>query len=387
MSLPIRYSIRNALVRRASALLTALGIAMTVAVFTGIFALREGLEDIYRPRGRDDLAVYLRDGATSEGESGITREQVQILTKERPEVMRENGRPLAAAETYLAVFMDKIGGGRTNVPIRGVQDMTLRLHGDPLHVIEGRALQFGSNEIMIGKPLLGRIEGCQLGDTIKLNVTPFEVVGVFELPGAQGGEIWVDVERMMTALHQRVFQRVIARVDPATDYLRLNQALADDPRLPIKVSSERDYLAQQTTGLGTALAALAVLLTAIMGTAATLGAVNTMLASVAARVHEIGILLAIGYPGRSIFFAFLIESLVVGVLGGVLGMLLVLPLDGIETGAMNYNTFTDVSFQFRVTPTWLAISFFLACGLGVLGGVIPAALAARRKPVDALRRG
>jgi len=410
MALPIGYSWRNLLVRRVSTLFTALGIALTVAVFCGVFSLRNGFQQLYRPRGSLELALYLRPGATSEGESGITREQANILLKERPEIVRDAaGEPMAAAETYLAVYMKKLDGGLTNVPLRGVQPMSFRVHEVPPTIVEGRMLQWGADEIIVGEPLTGRMQGCRVGETVTLNLTPFRVVGVFTAPGAYGGEIWGDVERMMEALERPAFQRVIARIDPLaverevdvaavneeraagglaplpTALEALSEELRDDPRAPLQILSEREYLAKQTSFLSAGLLVLALFLTVIMGVAAVLGAMNTMIAAVSARTHEVGVLLAIGYRPRQVFGAFLVESALIGVVGGLLGLCIVAPFHGIETGATNWNTFTDVSFSFMLSPQIVGIAFGVAFILGLVGGALPAYSAARLEPVDALR--
>jgi len=386
MALPLAYTVRNIAVRRASALFTALGIAMTVAVFAGVLSLRAGFEGVYKPRGDTNLAVYLRPGATSEGESGLQREKVDILVKERPEIARDaEGRPVAAGETFLAMFLEKLDGGKTNVPLRGIQPMSIPLRGDALRLVEGRWLEFGSDELVVGRRLVTRMKDCQVGQTLVLNLTPFRVVGVMDSEAADAGEIWGDADRMMEAMQRPSFQRVIARVVPGTDFAALSAQLEHDVRTPVSVSSEREYLGKQTTATGGMLQILALILTVIMGIAAVLGSVNTMLASVSSRTHEIGVLLAIGYSRLSIFTAFLVESALIGLIGGALGLLIALPFDGIETGMANWNTFTDVSFAFTLTPALALQSFVLAFALGLLGGALPALRAARLRPVEALR--
>jgi putative ABC transport system permease protein len=387
MALPLRYSLRNVMVRRVSALFTALGIAMTVAVFAGVLALRTGFEQLYKDRGRTDIAVYMRPGAMSEGESGLTREQVEILVKERPEIAREeaSGRPLAAAESFLAVYMEMTEGGLTNVPLRGVQPMSVPLRQGRVGVGEGRWFEWGTDEVVVGRPLTERMQDCRVGDTLVLNMTPFKVVGVLESESAEGGEVWGDVERMLEALQRPAFSRVIAQVLPGTDIPAVSRELEHDARVPVQVFSELEYMARQTNITGQMLTFLADVLSVIMGLAAVLGAMNTMLASVAARTHEIGVLLALGYRRGAIFVSFLIESAAIGLLGGLLGLLIALPFDGVETGLANWNTFTDVSFAFALTPTLALQSFALAFVLGVLGGALPALRAARLKPVEAFR--
>ncbi len=386
MALPLGYSWRNLLVRRTSTLFTALGIALTVAVFCGVFALRNGFQQLYTPRGEEDIAIYLRPGANSEGESAIRREQANIIIKERSEILRDPlGIPIAAAESYLAVYMEKLDGGLTNVPLRGVQRKSFDLLPTPPQIVEGRMLSWGSNEVLVGQPLTSRMRNCQVGDTLTLNLTPFEVVGVFTTKGAAAGEVWGDVDRMMEALERPVFQRVIARVDPNADLNAISEALREDARTPLQVLSEREYLAQQTSFLSAGLLFLALFLTVIMGLAAVLGAMNTMLSSVSARTHEIGVLKAIGYKPPQIFGAFVFESALIGLVGGLLGLLIVLPFHGIETGATNWNTFTDVSFSFTLSPQIAATAFLVAFALGLIGGALPAWRAARLRPVDALR--
>ncbi|MEM7168443.1 MAG: ABC transporter permease, partial [Planctomycetota bacterium] len=320
MPLPIRYSIRNMAVRRMSTFLTAVGVALTVAVFAGVFALRSGLQQIYTDAGRDNLAIYLRQGATSEGESGIPRESAQILIKERPEIARNADEvPQAAAESYLAVYMEKVGGGLTNVPLRGVQPMSIELQGDALQLVDGRWMEFGTDEVVVGESVTRRMKNCRVGETIQLNVTPFKVVGVFRHDGVQNSEVWGDVERMMEALERPVYQRVVARVADGTDFEQVNNTLGEDPRISsLEVQSEAAYLASQTGALSLVLTIIAAFLTIVMGGAAIFASINTMLASVASRTHEIGVLRAIGYGPVSVFFAFVLESAAIGVLGGII---------------------------------------------------------------------
>lgn len=386
MALPFSYPLRNLAVRKTTTALTALGVAMTVAVFAGVFALRDGFQRAYEVGGRDDLGMYLRPGATSEGESGIARDRAEIILKERPEIERDaDGRPHAAAETFLAVYMNQISGGQTNVPLRGIQPASLKIYGARARIAAGRWLNWGSDEVVVGQPISARMMNCQVGDTLMLNTTPFLVVGVYEMDGAQGGEVWGDVERMMEALDRPYFQRILAVLRPGTDVEAVGKELADDPRVASKFVTERAYLAAQTGRLGGMLTVLAGILTVIMSLGAVIGAAITMSAAISARTHEVGVLMAIGYRRRDVVLALLLESAMIGLLGAFLGLLIALPFDGMRTGMMNWNTFTDVSFGFDLSPGLALKSFLLAFALGLLGGLIPALRAARLKPVEALR--
>ena len=387
MALPTGYTTRNLLRRRSQVLFTALGIGFTTAVLCGVLSLRNGFEQLFRPLGADEVAVYLRIGATSEGDSGIPRESARIIIKERPEILRDAaGRPLAAAECFLAMYMEKINGGLVNAPLRGIEAASLTLHPTPPQLIEGRWPDWGSDEVVVGRPLVNRMKNCALGDTLTLNTTPFDVVGVYEFDSSQGSEIWGPVDRMLEALDRPVYSRVIARVPLELDYEQATLELEQDPRLNISITRQSEYLATQTTGLSTSLLVLSVFLTFIMGSAAVIGTMNTMLATVATRTHEIGILLAIGYSRIEVFLAFLLESAQVGLIGGAMGLLMVIPLHGVETGASNFNTFTDISFSFRLSPTIAITAVGLSFLLGIIGGAIPAWIAANRQVVDAIRR-
>lgn len=384
---PLRYNLRSLFVRASSTLLTICTIGATVAVLAGMLSLQQGFATLFQERGREDVAVFLRKGATSEGESGITREQCAILTKEVPEVLRDDGgRPLASAEQYLAVRLRKFDGGETNVAIRGVQPMTFAIHGDDVRIVEGENFTPGSDELIVGEGLVDRIANCRVGDTLRINTVTFRIVGTFAGKGGYQSEIWGDLDRLAEALQRPVRSRVIAQVAQDTDFAAIEARYTDDKRLQPKVQSERAYLASQTERLSLTFTLLGVFLSTIMGIAAVFTGTNSMLSTIGARTHEIGILKSIGYRPLSIFVAFLFEAVLLGLLGGVLGCLLVLPFQGAQTGTMN-QTFSEVTFAFRTTSTALVASVLFAGCLGLVGGLIPAWRAARMTPTEALRRG
>ena len=386
MLVPFTYNLRSLFVRRTATLLTVLGIGATVAVLAGVLALQNGFASLFKGSGQDDVAVFLRPGATSEGESYFPRASALQLVKSVPEVaLDEEGQPLAAMEVYLAVRRFKLDGGETNVPIRGVQPASFKI-ARTLTIAEGRAFQPGADEVIVGRKLVGRIRDCALGDVIQLNTTPFRVVGVFDHDGPFTSEIWGDMDRMLDALQRPAPSRVVARVRPDASIPDLAARLEAHPDVPAKVLSERAYFAAMTERLSATLLFLGGLLGAIMGIAAVFTATNTMLAALAARTHEIGILLSLGFRPFPIFLAFLGESLVIGLLGGLVGAALTMPLNGAETGTMNFNTFTEVAFAFRVTPRVLATAIGFSLILGLLGGAWPAWRAARMRPTEALRR-
>jgi putative ABC transport system permease protein len=238
----------------------------------------------------------------------------------------------------------------------------------------------------VGEGLLGRIANCNVGDTLRINTGTFRIVGSFSGKGGYQSEIWGDLDRLSDALQRPVRSRVIAKVSPEADLQAIEDRYTDDKRLQPKVLNERDYLASQTSDLSARFLFVGGFLALIMGIGAIFTGTNSMLAAIGARTHEIGILKAVGYKPFAIFVSFLGESLLLGVLGGIVGCLMVLPFQGAETGTMN-STFSEVTFAFRTTPSAMLWSIVFAAGLGVIGGLFPAWRASRMTPTEALRRG
>ena len=384
---PLTYNIRSLLVRRSATLLTVLGIGAVVAVISGVLALQQGFERLFKDSGRDDVVIIMRKGSTDEGSSILGRDQAQTLVKSSTEIATNaEGRPLAAMESYLGVRRFKMDGGETNVPIRGIQPMSLELAGDALRLVEGRAVAPGTDEVMVGSKLSGRIRDCLLDDVIVLNTTPFRVVGIFSYDGPFASEIWGDVDRIGQALQRPVYNRIVARVKEGIEIEQFALRVDEDVSASADVMTEAAFLTKQTSVLSATLLWLGGILALIMGIAAVFTATNTMLSAISARTHEIGILLSLGFRPFAIFNSMLFESVVLCLLGGGVGCLIALPLNGIETGTTNFNTFTEVAFAFRITPMVLisAISFSLV--LGVLGGALPAWRAAHMEPTQAMRR-
>jgi putative ABC transport system permease protein len=384
---PFSYNLRSLFVRKATTFLTVLGIAATVTVVSGVLALQQGFVSLADVGGRDDVVVFLRPGANNESDSFFDRDRANALVKSRREIaVDENQQPLAAIECFLAVRRFRVAGGETNVPIRGVQPMSFKINEQNLRIVEGRNLTFGSDEVIVGKRLVGKFRDCSLGDVIEFNTTPFRVVGVFEDDGFFGSEIWGDMERISVALQRPAFNRVIARLAPGVDLATFRESIRTDPQYPATLETERFLLNEQTTVLSGILIGLGTFLGVVMGIAAIFTATNTMLAALASRMHEIGVLLAIGFRPGAIFVSFLLESVLLALIGGAIGCVLVQPINGIETSTSNFATFSDVSFAFRVTPTVLVTAVGFSLVLGVIGGAWPALRAARMRPTDALRR-
>ena len=386
MLVPLSYNLRSLFVRRSETLLTVIGIGATVAVLSGVLALQQGFRTLFTNAGHDDVAVFLRPGAPTESDSFFTRDRALQLIKSTPEIATDAGeQPIGSAEVYLAVRRFKLDGGETNVPIRGVQPMSFEVFPE-LRILEGRRFEPGSDEVIVGSKLPGRIRDCNVGDVFQRNLTPMRVGGIFEYDGPFQSEIWGDLDRVLEALQRPGPSRVVARVRPETDFEAFAERLKEDKEVPAKVLSEDDYLSQSSSTMSGILVGLGSVLGLIMGIAAVFTATNTMLAALASRTHEVGILLAIGYRPLPIFLSFMFEALLLGLLGGLVGCLLVLPLNGIETGTTNFQSFTEVAFAFRVSGTVLATAVIFSLVLGLLGGAWPALRAALLSPTAALRQ-
>lgn len=384
---PLRYNLRSLWVRASSTLLTVCAIGATVAVLAGMLSLQQGFEVLFQERGRDDLAVFLRKGAKSEGESGLTREQCAVLQKEVPEIELDGaGKPLASAEVFLAVRLRKFDGGETNVAIRGVEPATFAIHGEDIRIVAGRMPKPGTDELIVGEGLVDRIRNCKPDDTLRINTGTFRIVGTFTGKGGYRSEIWGDLDRLSEALQRPVRSRILARIKPGTDLAAVQTRYESDLRTQPSVQTERAYLATQTDRLSTTFSILGTFLGLIMGLGAIFTGTNSMLAAIGARTHEIGILKAIGYRPLPIFVSFLGEAVLLGLLGGLLGCLLVMPFQGAETGTMN-ETFSEVTFAFRTTPFVMIVAVTFAMALGLVGGLFPAWRAAQMTPTQALRRG
>lgn len=404
MLVPLSYNLRSLFVRRSATMLTILGIGATVAIVSGILALQQGFATMFTGGGRDDVAVFLRPGATNEGDSQFSRDRGLELIKSVPEIAVGPNGPIASMEAYLAVLLPPVRGGVTNVPLRGVQPMTFELRRDELRITQGRNFTPGSDELIVGERLVDRIQGVAIDDVVMLNKTPFRVVGVFAYEGQFGGELWGDVDRVVTAMGRYGPNRVVAQLQPGIDIGAPDPAavmfsddppepkegslaarLVNHPVVPAKVYSEKQFLASQTVMLTGMLGGLSFVLGLIMGLAAIFTATNTMLSAIASRTHEIGVLLAIGYRPFPIFLSFMFEALLLGLLGGVAGCLMALPFNGLKAGTMNFQTFTEMAFAFRVTPTVLVTAVVFSLLLGLIGGAWPAWRAARLRPTEAIR--
>ncbi|HEU4395446.1 MAG TPA: ABC transporter permease, partial [Planctomycetota bacterium] len=293
--------------------------------------------------------------------------------------------PQGSGEMYAGISLDKAGGGKSNVSIRGTVPSILAVR-DGVRVLEGRMFRAGSEEVVVGKGLVDRVEGCRIGGAITFAGRSMPVVGILDgAGGATDSEIWGDVEVLLQVFQRGGFSTVFGRLAEPGSLPALAQALEGDPRLQVKVVSERDYFRQQAGMQSTIFRVMAYFLAAVMAVGSIFGSTNTLLASLAGRTREIGTLLALGYRPFHILLGFLLEAVSIGLMGGVAGVAIAWPINGVATGTTNWKTFTEQAFAFAITPDVVLQAVFFAGIVGVMGGVVPAFRAAFLPPTAALR--
>ncbi len=386
MGLIASYNLRSMIVRKGTAAMTAMGIAMVVAVFIMTMAIAQGFRGALVASGSNENAILLRKGATSETVSAVLRPQLSLI-EAQPQVARgADGHPLASPELVVIISLPRASDNKpANVPLRGVGPRAFEIR-DTLKFVEGRRLAPGMREINVGKQAVGRFQGLTLGSDVKFGNTTWKVVGVFTADDASfESEVWGDVDLMMPAFQRGGYQSVTVKLVDPSAFDSFLAAIVADPRLDLKPQREREYYEGQSETTGTLMRVFATFVTAILSIGAVFGAMNTMYAAVAYRTREIGTLRALGFSRVRIVTAFLAESVALAVLGGAIGCMIALPVHGLSTGAMNMTSFSELAFKFRITPGLLAGGMIFAAVMGAVGGLLPAIRAARIPVARALR--
>ncbi|MGH7575220.1 MAG: ABC transporter permease [Longimicrobiales bacterium] len=387
MKIPIVYNVRSVLQRPVSTALTALGIALVVAVFIGMLALANGFRAALVRTGSEQNVLVLRRGADSELSSGLSREDVRILAASPHVATSADGRPMASPEVYVVVPLPRMGDtiGVANVVVRGISEQAWDVRAN-VQVAEGRRPLSGRSEVCIGQKIVGRFPGTGAGETLRFAGRDWNVVCHFTAGGsAFESEVWGENEQFMPVFRGEAFQSVTLRLRDPAALEDAKRALEDDRRITVDVHRESEFYAAQSAILGNILRILAILITSIMGIGAMFGAVNTMYAAVAARAPEIAVLLTLGFHPRSVLASFVAESAIIAAAGGAIGCLLALPLNGLVTSTTNWASFSEIAFSFRVTPGLLLAGLSFAVVMGIVGGFFPARRAAKLPVVQALR--
>ncbi|NVN91533.1 MAG: ABC transporter permease [Desulfuromonadales bacterium] len=386
MRIPFAYSTRNLCTRRLTTFLTASGMALVVFVFASILMLSAGLKKTLVETGSEDNVIVTRKAANSEVQSGVERQQAAIVESVAGIATGTDGAALLAKELVVLISLSKRGSDKpSNVVIRGIGKTSLQLRPQ-VHLVEGRMPRVGAAEIMAGRSISTRFKGGGIGERLHFGMTDWTVVGVFDA-GATGfnSELWGDADQLMQAFRRPVYSSVTFRLNNTGAFQKIKESLEGDPRLTLDVRRETDYYRDQSEAMAKFLRILGMSLTIIFSLGAIIGAMITMYAAVANRVGEIGTLRALGFPRNSIMTAFLMEALLLGLVGGVSGLFFASFMQLITISTMNWQTFSELAFSFTLTWEIVVQSIIFALIMGFVGGVIPAIRAGRLKIVDALR--
>jgi putative ABC transport system permease protein len=385
MALPLKYNFRNITVRKSSTLATALTVGLTVGVFLMVMALARGIDLTLASSGEPLNLIVLREGSTAELNSSLTRENLNDL-KFLDGIVREGDQPLVAPELMTLIYKPRKGMSQgSNVIIRGIGPMSSRLRSG-FSQVSGRMFQPGLTEAIVSRRIAERFQGLDVGDKFRVQATDYTVVGLFDAGGkAFESEIWVDVNSLGTAMNRDSFTSVLLRAKDEPTLAALAKRITDDQRLHLKATAERNFYEDQQGVASGLLKGLAVFIALIMAIGAGFAGMNTMYAAVARRTKEIGTLRVLGFGRLSILIAFVLESLAIAILGVVIGILLALPLNFVSTGTSNFTTFSEIAFNFRVTPDLMVMALIFGLAIGLFGSLLPSIRASRFKIVDALR--
>ena len=382
---PITYNLRNLLERKASTLMTALGIGLTVAILVVSLALVAGLHAVFAASGDPRQAIVLRKGTNAELTSWITTGACNIIRTKRGIALGEDGKPLVSPEGFVvANFITDFAPNGVNVSVRGMSPVGLAMHRP--QITQGRMFQPGLHQVTVGESIALRYPDCQPGKSIFFGKSSWEVVGVFHAADqSANSEIWCDVNQLAGDYERPGgSSSILVRLESPADFDAFKKNLEDDQQLGVGVQKEKDYYASMTSS-GLPLEILGFTVAVIMAVGAAFAATNTMYAAVARRSREIGTLRALGFGRAAILFSFITESVCLSLLGGVVGIFLALPINGVATGVGNFSTFTDVTFKFRVSPAAMLTGLAFAVIIGAIGGFLPAYAASKKDIVQAMR--
>ena len=386
MKIPFSYSLRNLWTRRLTTFLTISGMALVVFVFAAVLMLAEGLQKTLVDTGSYDNVVVIRKAAGSEVQSGVERLQASIVETEPEVAIGLNGKPLLAKELIVLITLPKRGTNKpSNVVIRGISESSMMLRPQ-IKLVAGRIPRPGSYGIIAGQSIAKRFKGGGVGETLRFAMRDWIVVGIFDA-GNTGfsSEIWGDVNQLMQAFRRPVYSSVIFRLGDSSEFEKVKSRIENNPRLTLEAMRETRYYEKQSEMMAKFLRILGVSLTVIFSLGAIIGAMITMYAAVANRTGEIGTLRALGFQKGNILTSFLIESLLLGFIGGSIGLFFASFLQMLTVSTMNFQTFSELAFTFSLTFKIIYEAMAFSLIMGLVGGVLPAVKAARMNIVEALR--
>ena len=387
-SVPISYNFRSIRARWTSTIVAILGIAGTVGVFVAMLSLARGFRATLVASGSPDDALVMRAGSTSEMMGGITLDSVKLV-QDKPGVARDaSGQPLMTQEVVGVIPIPLISTGTdANVEVRGVSPNVLEIRKF-VKIVQGQMFHSGLDELVVGKNASKTYEGLTVGNRVNFGGGHWKVVGVFDAGGSSfDSEVWCDARILNEVLKRpdNLFQSATVHLTSPAAFDQFKDSITSDPQLNLEVEREVDYYAKQSSAMTSLITILGGLVAAVMAIGAVFGALNTMYSAVAERGREIATMRAIGFSSWNVILSFLFEALLISLVAGIIGCVVVLPLNGMTTQTMNFSTFSNIAFAFKITFDLLAMGVIFALAMGVLGGLLPAVRAALRPVAVSLR--
>lgn len=387
-SVPISYNVRSIRARWTSTIVAILGIAGTVGVFVAMLSLARGFRATLVASGSPDDALVMRAGSTSEMMGGITLDSVRLV-QDKPGVARDaSGQPLVTQEVVGVIPIPLISTGTdANVQVRGVSPNVLQIRKF-VRIVQGRMFRSGLDELVVGENASKTYEGLTVGNTANFGGGRWNVVGVFDAGGSSfDSEVWCDARILNEVLKRpdNIFQSATVHLTSPAAFDQFKDSITSDPQLNLEVEREVDYYTKQSSTMTELITVLGGLVAAVMAIGAVFGALNTMYSAVAERGREIATMRALGFSSFNVILSFLFEALLISFIAGIIGCIVVLPLNGMTTQTMNFQTFSNVAFAFKITFGLLVMGVVFGLVMGVLGGLLPAVRAARRPVAVALR--
>ncbi len=387
MQIPLKYIVRSSISRRLTTIITMLGIALVVFVFSAVLMMANGVQKTLRSTGSDDNMIVVRKAAMSEIMSILDREAAGIIVN-LPHVARfADGRPMSSKEVVVIINLNKLGGdGISNVTVRGVEEPAFQLRPQ-VRIIQGRMFHWGAREVIAGAGITNRFAGAQIGEKVKFGGDVWTVVGIFDSEGSGfDSEFWGDLNQIADAFKRTSLSTVTLRLKDPNEFSTVVSAFEADNRLQyFAPKREKKFFEEQSEMMATFIRILGIFITVIFSTGAMIGAMITMYGAVANRTVEIGTLRALGFFRRSILLAFLIESLFLSFVGGLIGLGIASLLQFVSISTLNFGSFSELAFSFAISPSIIAMSLGFSLLMGLLGGFLPAVGAARLNIIQALR--
>ena len=385
--IPIQYNLRNLVVRKATTLATAGGLGLVVFVFASVLMLSNGIRKTLGRGAADDVAIVLRKGSDAELASGVEDASVNVVLSAK-ELAASGDKPRGVGEVVVVILLDKLGtDGFSNVQVRGVTEASVPFRA-AMKIVQGRAAKAGTDEVIVGKGIHGRFKNVKLGESFELKKNrPVTVVGVFEDGGSTyESEIWADMNLVRSAFgREGGVSSVRVRLDSASKFDAFKLATESNRQLDLEAIRESSYYEKQSEGMSLFINALGIMIAVFFSFGAMIGAMITMHASVANRQREIGTLRALGFSKMSILGSFLLESIALGLMGGIAGAAGSLAMGFVKFSTMNWATFSEIVFGFEPTAGIIGLALLVAAVMGLLGGFFPAVRAARMSPIEAMR--